>query len=65
VVQGYNPSYSGDRNQDDCGLKPVWATSLWNPIWKKNPSEKKRAGRKSLGVGSEFKSQCGKKEKEI
>jgi hypothetical protein len=29
-----NPSYSGGRHQEDCGLKPAQANSLQDPIWK-------------------------------
>jgi hypothetical protein len=28
VAHAYNPSYLGGRDQEDCGLKPVWANSL-------------------------------------
>jgi hypothetical protein len=28
VVHTYNPSYSGDRDQEDLGLKPARANSL-------------------------------------
>jgi hypothetical protein len=27
VAHTYNPSYSGGRDQEDCGLKPAWANS--------------------------------------
>jgi hypothetical protein len=43
VAHSCNPSYSGDRDQEDHGSKPAPANSLWDPIWKKNPSQK-RAG---------------------
>jgi hypothetical protein len=49
-----NPSYSGGRDQEDSGLKPVQANSLRNPISKKT-LHKKRAGRVAQGVGPEFK----------
>jgi hypothetical protein len=29
-----NPSYSGDRDQEDSSLKPDWANSLQDPISK-------------------------------
>jgi hypothetical protein len=28
VAHTCNPSYSGDRNQEDCCSKPAWANSL-------------------------------------
>jgi hypothetical protein len=34
VAHAYNPSYSGGRYQDDCGLKPARANSSWDPILK-------------------------------
>jgi hypothetical protein len=27
VAYAYNPGYSGDRDQEDRGLKPAWANS--------------------------------------
>jgi hypothetical protein len=35
VAHTYNPSYSGGRDQEDCGSKPAWAHSLQDPILKK------------------------------
>jgi hypothetical protein len=35
VAHTCNPSYSGGRNQDDCGLKPVWANSSTRPYLEK------------------------------
>jgi hypothetical protein len=35
VAHAYNPSYSGGRDQEDCGLKPVRANSSRDPILKK------------------------------
>jgi hypothetical protein len=35
VAHAGNPSYSGGRDQDDCGLKPAWANSARDPISKK------------------------------
>jgi hypothetical protein len=57
-----NPSYSGGRDQEDCGLKAVWANSLQDPISKKNPSQE-RAGGVAEGEGPEFKPQNYKKKK--
>jgi hypothetical protein len=37
VAHACNPSYSGGRDQEDRGSKPVWANSSWDPI-SKNPS---------------------------
>jgi hypothetical protein len=36
VALACNPSYSGGRDQEDCGLKPAWANSSQDPILKKN-----------------------------
>jgi hypothetical protein len=56
-TQTYNPSYSGGRDQEDCGSKPVWANGLQDPILK-NPSQKKKKKKKAGGVaqgeGPEF-----------
>jgi hypothetical protein len=35
VAHTCNPSYSGSRDQEDCGLKPAWANSSQDPILKK------------------------------
>jgi hypothetical protein len=35
VAHACNPSYSGGRDQEDCGLKPPGANSLRDPISKK------------------------------
>jgi hypothetical protein len=40
MAHAYNPSYSGGRDQEDCGSKPAWANKLWDPI-SKNPTQKK------------------------
>jgi hypothetical protein len=40
VAHTCNPSYSGDRDQEDYGLKPAWANSSRDPILKK-PIKKK------------------------
>jgi hypothetical protein len=40
VAHAYNPSYSGGRDQEDRGLKPVQATSLWDSIPKKPITKK-------------------------
>jgi hypothetical protein len=63
VTHVCNPSYTGDRDQDNQGSKPVLANSFRDPILKK-PSQK-RAGGMVQGVDPEFKSQyCKKKRKE-
>jgi hypothetical protein len=37
-----NPSYSGGRNQEDCGLKLAWANSSGaNPTKRKKRKERK------------------------
>jgi hypothetical protein len=35
VAFAYNLSYSGGRDQEDCGSKPAWANSWQDPILKK------------------------------
>jgi hypothetical protein len=49
VAHAYNPSYSGDRDQEDCSSKPTQANSSWDPISKK-PFTKKETGRVAQGV---------------
>jgi hypothetical protein len=39
VAHACNPSYSGGKDQEDCGWKPVQANSSGDPILK-NPSQK-------------------------
>jgi hypothetical protein len=39
VAHAYNPSYSGDRDQEDHGLKPALSNSVQDPILK-NPITK-------------------------
>jgi hypothetical protein len=34
VAHTFNPSYSGGRDQEDCGSKPAQANSLGGPISK-------------------------------
>jgi hypothetical protein len=58
VAHACNPSYSGGRDQEDCGLKPVQANSSQDPVSKK-PSQK-RAGGVAQGEGPEFKLQYQK-----
>jgi hypothetical protein len=60
VAHTCNCSYSGGRDQEDCGSKPAQANSLRDPISKKKPSQK-RAGGVTKGVGTELKSQYQKK----
>jgi hypothetical protein len=64
VAHACNPSYprSRDRDQEDCGSKPAWASSSQNLISKK-PVIKKRAGGVAQGAGPEFKPQYHKKKK--
>jgi hypothetical protein len=65
VAHNGNPSYSGDRNQEDHGSKPVCADSSREPS-SKNPSQKKknRAGGVAQGEGTEFKPPLPQKKKE-
>jgi hypothetical protein len=51
-----NPSYSGDRDQENHGSKPARANSFPNSILKKKKSQK-RAGGMAQGIGLEFKLQ--------
>jgi hypothetical protein len=60
LAQTCNPSYSGDRDQEDRDSKPAWANS--ETLSEKNPSQK-RAGGGAQGVGPEFKPQYHKKKK--
>jgi hypothetical protein len=60
VAHTCNPSYSGDRDQEDHGLKPAQANSLRDLILKKH----QRAGGVAQSVGLEFKSQYCKRERE-
>jgi hypothetical protein len=61
VAQSCNPSYSGGRDQEDCGSKPAWANSSRDCILK-NPSQK-RAGGVAQGEGPEFKPSTAKEKK--
>jgi hypothetical protein len=47
VVHACNPSYSGSRDQEDCGLKPARANSSRDPTLK-IPITKKKKGRGGL-----------------
>jgi hypothetical protein len=58
VAHAYNPRYSSGRDQGDCGLKPAWANSLWDPISKVS-NTCKRTG----GVGPKFKTWCWKRKR--
>jgi hypothetical protein len=58
VAHTYNPSYSGGRDQEDCGLKP----SLANRPYPQKPFTKKACG-VVQGEGLEFKPQYCKKKK--
>jgi hypothetical protein len=40
VAHAYNPSYSGGKDQEDHGSKPVWANSLRDPISKETITKK-------------------------
>jgi hypothetical protein len=43
-AHGSRPSYSGDRDQEHHGSRPVWANSLGDPISKISNTHTKRAG---------------------
>jgi hypothetical protein len=62
VAHTSNPSYTGDRKQEDCSLKPVPANSSRDLISKKKKSQK-RTGGVAQGVGCEFKPQYCRKKK--
>jgi hypothetical protein len=49
------PSYSGGKDQEDCGLKPAQVNSLRAPYPK--TKSHKRTGEVAQGVGPEFKPQ--------
>jgi hypothetical protein len=56
-----NLSYSGGRDWEDCGWKPAWANSSRHPI-SKIPLQKSTGGM-AQNLGSEFKPQYCKKQK--
>jgi hypothetical protein len=60
VAHTCNPSYSGDRDQEDCSSKPAQADSSQDLISEK-PITIKRADEVAQGVRSEFKPQYQKK----
>jgi hypothetical protein len=53
VAHAYNPSYSSGRDQEDQGLKPAWANSLQDPIFKKT-HHKKGLGQLAQGDSSDI-----------
>jgi hypothetical protein len=62
VAHACNPSFSGDRDQEDRGSKPAQANSLLlRPYLKKNPSQKKSW--RSIEPEPVFKPQLWKKRK--
>jgi hypothetical protein len=61
VAHACNPSYSGGRDQEDRGLKPVQANSSKDPISK--ILSQKRADGGGQGEGPEFNPQYCKKKK--
>jgi hypothetical protein len=64
VVHTCNLSYSGSRDQEDCGSKPAPANSLRDRI-SKNPSQKwPITGGMAQGVGPKFKFSTAKMNKE-
>jgi hypothetical protein len=56
VAHACNPSYSGDRNQEDHGSKPAQANSSQEPYLEK-PFTKIGLGGVAQGEGLEFKHQ--------
>jgi hypothetical protein len=63
MAHACNPSYSGGRDQENCGSKPAGKNSLQDASSKKKKSHKNRAGGMVQGVGPEFKPQYRKKKK--
>jgi hypothetical protein len=55
LAHAYNPSYSGGRDQEDCGSKQP-RQIVCKTLSQKNSSQK-RAGRVAQGEGPEFKPQ--------
>jgi hypothetical protein len=62
VAYACNPSYSGDRDQEDCGLKPAWANSSARPYLEKTHF-KNRAGGVAQGDGLSSSPSIAKKKK--
>jgi hypothetical protein len=67
VAHTCNPSYSGNRDQEDCGSKPAKANGSLDPISKQTnkqkPLQKNRADGVAQDVGPEFKPQYCKRKK--
>jgi hypothetical protein len=61
VAHACNPSYSRGKDEEDRGLKPARANSSRDPISKKKPITKTRAGGMAQGIGPEFKPHTAKK----
>jgi hypothetical protein len=55
LTHAYDPSYSGCRDQEDCGSKPTQANSSARPSVEK--PFRKRAGGVAQSEGTEFKPQ--------
>jgi hypothetical protein len=64
VAHTYNPSYSGGRDQEDCGSKPAQVNSSRDPISKKPITKKSGDDGVAQGEGPKFKPQYHKKKKE-
>jgi hypothetical protein len=63
VAHTYNPSYSGGRDQEDHGSKPVRANSSQHYLEKILHTHKKKVGRVAQGISPEFKPQYLKQTK--
>jgi hypothetical protein len=65
VAHSCNPSFSGDRDQEDHGSKPAQANSSQDPILtkKKKKKSQRRAGEVAEGTGPQFKLQYCKRKK--
>jgi hypothetical protein len=62
VAHTCNPSWSGGRDQEDCGSRPAWANNSPDPIL---INLTKSTGGVVQGVGPEFKPQYCKKKNVI
>jgi hypothetical protein len=62
VAHTCGSSYSGGRDQEDCGLKPASGKEFVRPYLEKSLSQK-RAGGVAQGIGPELKPQYHKKKK--
>jgi hypothetical protein len=55
VAPTYNPSHSGDRDQEELGSESAWANSFLDSTLKKKKTSQKRTGEVAQGGGLEIK----------